>query len=67
MTEDDAEIYFGMGMSAAEIDESNDVYEPKCPYEPGTIPAKWWGRGYSYVFRLFRALRAEAELGGATK
>jgi hypothetical protein len=55
---DVAEYYFGEGARQAEIDESEGKQTP-CPHCENTAERHWWARGYSYFFRLVRALKAE--------
>lgn len=61
ITEAEADNCFHEGLNAAEIEENSGKKET-CPYAEGDPRRKWWSRGYSYVFRLLRALKAEIAL-----
>ncbi len=49
---------FEAGKRTAEDDFENGTHT-ECPEQHGSL---WWKRGYSYAWRLFRAIDAEARL-----
>ena len=57
---EDIEGWFKEGCLAADRDEkltANPYLKGNSPNSP--IKQHWWTRGYSYQFRLYRAIKAE--------
>lgn len=48
------------GSSAAVVDDSEGT-ATRCPYPEDSVERHWWTRGYSYRYRILRALKAEIE------
>lgn len=54
------DLHFQSGDKQAEINWDNGE-EVECPWADQTVERHWWTRGYSYKWRILRALAAEAE------
>jgi hypothetical protein len=61
ITEQEVEEAFNSGKYAAERDLSLNRGSLN-PYPGRSKKYKWWGRGYSYIIRLSRAIAAESKL-----
>src|SRR5262245_59299244 len=57
------ENHFQSGDKTAEIDWDNDERaNTECPFAEGSIERHWWTRGYSYKWRILRAIQAEERI-----